>query len=106
MEDSPDSDRDPALRAAKRGYENLRQVQSIYAGMKEELQEDRFWRYQQNVSPGLQEYIEALSFAHYLEHGTLVTFDQVQRTLCGDDNDLVRAHDLLSVLLRITASCR
>jgi len=58
----------------------------MYAGLQEELQGDRFWRYQKNVSPGLQEYIEALSFAHYLEHGTLVTFEQVQRTLCGDDS--------------------
>jgi len=37
--------------------------------------------YQRQVSPGLQEYIEALSFAHYLEHRTLITYDQVQATL-------------------------
>jgi hypothetical protein len=89
MEDSL-GDPDAALRAAQRGYQNLHQVRSIYAGTQEELQGDRFWRYQQNVSPGLQEYIEALSFAHYLEHGTLVTFEQVQKTLCDDDNVPVR----------------
>lgn len=57
----------------------------MFANMKPELTGDRFWRYQTQVSPGLQEYIEALSFAHYLEHGSLITFDQVQRTLCDAD---------------------
>lgn len=84
LEDS-DNDRALALRAAQRGRENLTQVQFIYAGMKDELQGDRFWRYQRQVSPGLQEYIEALSFVHYLEHGSLVTFDQVQQTICDPD---------------------
>jgi len=45
------------------------------------LARDRFWRHQQTVSPGLQEYIEALSFAHYLEHRRLVTYHEVQHAL-------------------------
>ncbi|KAK0465276.1 Translin [Desarmillaria tabescens] len=86
LEDAPASEGlTPALRAAKRGNENLRQVQKIYANMKEELVGDRFWRYQRQVSPGLQEYIEALSFSHFLEYGTLITFDQVQQTLCDSE---------------------
>ncbi|KAF8168281.1 Translin [Crassisporium funariophilum] len=70
-----------AKRAAQSGYEKLRDVQSLYAKLAVELQGDRYWRYQRQVSPGLQEYIEALSFAHYLDHGSLITFDQVQQTL-------------------------
>jgi predicted translin family RNA/ssDNA-binding protein len=31
-----------------------------------ELEGENFWQYQKMVSPGLQEYIEALSFAQYL----------------------------------------
>jgi hypothetical protein len=58
--------------------------------MKDELAGDRFWRYQRQVSPGLQEYIEALSLAHYLEHGTLITLEQVQRSLSDDDGIPVR----------------
>lgn len=54
----------------------------MYAKMHSELEGDRYWRYQRQVSPGLQEYIEALSFAHYLDHGSLVTFEQAQETLC------------------------
>ncbi len=52
--------------------------------MAPELAGDRFWHYQQNVSPGLQEYIEALSFAHYLEHRSLITYAAVQRSLSDD----------------------
>lgn len=83
MEDSNISTADnaPGKRAALRGREKLVEVQTIYAGLKQELEGDRFWRYQSQVSPGLQEYIEALGFAHYLEYGSLITFDQVQRTL-------------------------
>lgn len=50
--------------------------------MNSELERDRYWRYQRQVSPGLQEYIEALSFTHYLDHGNLITFEQAQETLC------------------------
>ncbi|KAJ3973172.1 Translin [Lentinula raphanica] len=71
--------------AAKAGLNKLREVQKMYAGMKDELVGDNFWRYQRQVSPGLQEYIEALSFAHYLEHANLISYDQVQATLCGAD---------------------
>ncbi|KAI5898601.1 Translin [Schizophyllum commune H4-8] len=74
-------------KAARRGHEKLKEVQQIYAGMadKGELEGDRFWRYQHQVSPGLQEYIEALSYAHYLEHETLISFEEVQRSLCRED---------------------
>ncbi|KAG6866834.1 hypothetical protein C0991_008770 [Blastosporella zonata] len=79
-----DSD-DAAASAAASGREKLREVQTIYASLKPELEGDRFWRYQRQVSPGLQEYIEALSFAHYLEHKSLITFEEVQQTLCDSD---------------------
>ncbi|KJA26009.1 hypothetical protein HYPSUDRAFT_133732 [Hypholoma sublateritium FD-334 SS-4] len=67
--------------AAQQGYAKLREVQELYSRLRPELQGDKFWRYQRQISPGLQEYIEALSFAHYLDKGTLITFDEVQKTL-------------------------
>ncbi|ESK98484.1 translin family protein [Moniliophthora roreri MCA 2997] len=76
---------DSRIRAANQGRDKLRQVQEIYNGLKEELVGDQFWRYERQVSPGLQEYIEALSFAHYLEHGNLITHAQVQATLVDAD---------------------
>ena len=110
MEDSniiPTVDNTPGKRAALRGREKLVEVQTIYAGLKQELEGDRFWRYQSQVSPGLQEYIEALGFAHYLEYGSLITFDQVQRTLADSQGvpvsnrlelSCVRAHVPILVL--------
>jgi predicted translin family RNA/ssDNA-binding protein len=67
-------------------------VQTVYANLAEKLEfaGDRFWRYQRQVSPGLQEYIEALSFAHYLQSGTLITFDAVQRSLSSPEGVPVR----------------
>ena len=32
-------------------------------------------------SAGLEEYIEGLSFLHYLEHGSLISLKEVQATL-------------------------
>ena len=65
----------------------------MYAALKGELEGELFWRHQRQVSPGLQEYIEALSFAHYLEHGTLIKFEQVQDTLRDVDGVPVRTHN-------------
>ncbi|EPQ60971.1 Translin [Gloeophyllum trabeum ATCC 11539] len=73
-----------ALRAAKQGWGKLRDIQRIFASMKCELEGDLYWRHQKSVSPGLQEYIEALSFAHYLEHETLISYQAVQQTLCDE----------------------
>jgi hypothetical protein len=81
-----------AARAAHQCREKLLEVQRLFSSLKEELAGDRIWRYERCISPGFQEYIEALGFAHYLEHGTLVTFDQVQNSLRDDDGILVRTH--------------
>ncbi|KAH9947694.1 Translin [Amylocystis lapponica] len=82
------SDTNLASRAAARAREKLRDVQALFAGMREDVTGDRFWRYQKNVSPGLQEYIEALSFTHYLEHRTLISYEEVQESLSDDDGIL------------------
>lgn len=80
-EDAGDTDRALAMRAASAGREKLAEVTAIYADIKHELQGDHFWRYHKCISPGIQEFIEALSFMYYLEHGTLLTFGDAQRTL-------------------------
>ena len=78
-------DRALALRAAAKARDKLRDIQRMFAAIREEVVGDRFWRYQKNVSPGLQEYIEALSFTYYLEHKALISYEEVQRSLCDDD---------------------
>ncbi|PIL29628.1 hypothetical protein GSI_08265 [Ganoderma sinense ZZ0214-1] len=78
-------DRVLGSRAASRAKPKLKDIQSLFAGIRLELTGDRFARYQRNVSPGLQEYIEALSFAHYLEHQSLISYGQVQASLCDEN---------------------
>lgn len=78
-------DRARALKAASKGRDKLREVQAMFSNVRHELTGDRFWRYQRQVSPGLQEYIEALSFAHYLETGSLIGYKDVQKTLSDDE---------------------
>ncbi|KAI0757266.1 Translin [Daedaleopsis nitida] len=71
-------------RAAAQARDKLKDIRSLFATMSQELTGERSARYQRNVSPGLQEYIEALSFAHYLEHKTLISYEEVQTTLRDD----------------------
>ncbi|KAL9715784.1 hypothetical protein Ac2012v2_000226 [Leucoagaricus gongylophorus] len=101
-------------RAATRGLSKLREVQDIYASLTHELAGDCFWRYQHQVSPGLQEYIEALSFAHYLQHGTLIPFRVVQHALSSPEgvpyfplpvsDYLLGLSDLTGELMRLAIS--
>ncbi|KAI0094568.1 Translin [Irpex rosettiformis] len=83
-EPTPKPNNDRASRAAAKGREKLKEVQNLFASIRGEVEGDRFWRYQRNVSPGLQEYIEALSFAHYLDTGALISFNQVQQSLSDE----------------------
>jgi hypothetical protein len=101
-----DDDKNLAQRATQRAHVKLHEVQACYAQLKDELAGDRFWRYQRQVSPGLQEYIEALSLTHYLEHGTLVTFEQVQASLSDEDGVHVRVTVLFSFQEQVEAPKR
>ncbi|KAI5452497.1 hypothetical protein NCC49_000660 [Naganishia albida] len=40
-----------------------------------------FWAYARNISPGIQEFIEAVSLLHYLRHSTLITLAQLHERL-------------------------
>ncbi|KAJ6574767.1 Translin [Mycena capillaripes] len=112
LEDSAD-DHALALRAASSGRQKLSEANAIFALMRPELVGDRFWRYQRQVSPGLQEYIEALSFAHYVEHNSLISYQQVQDALCDNEGPfftltisdyLLGLSDLTGELMRFAIS--
>ncbi|TFK76827.1 Translin [Pluteus cervinus] len=101
-----DTDPEDVIRhAGAKGRQKLTEVQNLYSGLKRELEGDRFWRYERQVSPGLQEYIEALSLSHFMEHGTLITYDQVQQTLSdssGAPHFLLPVYDYLLGLSDLT----
>ncbi|KAK4683857.1 hypothetical protein P7C73_g6357, partial [Tremellales sp. Uapishka_1] len=47
-------------------------------------EKESFWRFNRQVSPGLEEYIEGLSFLWYLEKRTLITLDEIQHILTDE----------------------
>ncbi|KAG4419951.1 hypothetical protein IFR04_006891 [Cadophora malorum] len=63
------------------------------------------WRYQRQISGGIQEYMEAISFQHYLVNQTLITLEEAARslpetiTLTGDDY-ILGIFDLVGELMR------
>ncbi|GAA6024876.1 hypothetical protein JCM11491_006663 [Sporobolomyces phaffii] len=54
---------------------------ALFRKLAPEVRGEDFWRYERSISPGLQEYLEGLTFYHYLEHGTLPTLAQCQASL-------------------------
>ena len=72
------------VKLASETAKKLSEIQRLFAAQREDLAGDRFWRYQRCVSPGLQEYIEAQSFSHYLLHDSLITWQQVQDSLSDE----------------------
>jgi predicted translin family RNA/ssDNA-binding protein len=77
------------LRAATEAKKKLAEVHAMLRNITHELDGSRFWRYAHNISGGLQEYIEALSFVHYIEYGGFVSYEQVQANLCRDISEPV-----------------
>lgn len=63
------------------------------------------WRYQRQISGGIQEYMEAISFQHYLTTQTLITLEESASTLpetitlTGDDY-VLGIFDLVGELMR------
>ena len=63
------------------------------------------WRYQRQISGGIQEYMEALSFEHYLRNQKLITVEEAATTLpanvtlTGDDY-VLGIFDLVGELMR------
>ncbi|KUJ18756.1 Translin [Mollisia scopiformis] len=63
------------------------------------------WRYQRQISGGIQEYMEAISFQHYLQHQKLTTLEEASKllpegvNLTGDDY-ILGIFDLVGELMR------
>ncbi|KAI9032826.1 Translin family-domain-containing protein [Phycomyces nitens] len=69
-------------------YSEIRTKQAAIMGLFRNLALDttgsNYYRYSRSFSGGLEEYIEAIAFFHYLEHGTLLTKDQVDQSFTDD----------------------
>jgi predicted translin family RNA/ssDNA-binding protein len=80
-------------------------MQKQFASIVPDLAGINAWRYQHQISGGLQEYMEAISFEHYLRHQTLITIDEAAKSLpegvqlTGDDY-VLGIFDLVGELMR------
>lgn len=59
------------------------QIQRLFSAIAPDLQNLSAHRYARQVSGGIQEYIEALSFHHYLLEGTLIPLSSIQESVRG-----------------------
>lgn len=68
--------------------QRLMEVKQFLKAIAAELVNEDPYRFRRAYSPGLQEYIEALSFYHYLKHSCLISPKEVQTQLeFNDGND-------------------
>jgi len=81
------------------------QIDDLFSSIVPDLQGINAWRYQRNISGGIQEFMEAISFQHYLETQTLITHAQAQSKLptgitLPEDDYVLGLFDLVGELMR------
>jgi len=65
-------------------------VQVEILGIHHEIQNPAdYFRHGHAYSPGLQEYVEAASFYHYIQHGTLVSFSEINQAILRTQQQLL-----------------
>ena len=77
--------------------------------MAPDLQGINAWRYQRQISGGIQEFIEAISFRHYLQTQRLITIDEAQAEIPDGveltaDDYLLGLFDLVGELMRFAVT--
>ncbi|KAL4935760.1 hypothetical protein BDV06DRAFT_206316 [Aspergillus oleicola] len=75
-------------------------INSLFTTAVPELQSLNSHRYLRQLSPGIQEFIEALSFKYYLEHQTIITKAEVTKHL--PEGILVTEDDYIGGLFDLT----
>ncbi|KAI9702289.1 MAG: hypothetical protein M1820_006221 [Bogoriella megaspora] len=65
----------------KQNQQHWTNITNAYTGVTSDLQSPNTYRYARNITGGNQEYMEALSFQHYLETQSLITFSEAQQRL-------------------------
>jgi hypothetical protein len=56
-------------------------IQTSFQDIVPDLQKLNVYRYSRNLSGGIQEFMEAVSFQHYIETGTLISYDEAKAKL-------------------------
>lgn len=86
----------------------LEQIHKHFASIAADLVGIKSWRYQRQISGGVQEFIEAISFDHYLRTETLITHAEVSEKLPGilvtEEDYLMGIFDLTGEMMRFAVT--
>ena len=90
---------------AKENTPRQTQINDLFTSVAPDLQGINAWRYQRNISGGIQEYMEAISFQHYLETQRLINYAEAQAKIPGgihltEEDYLLGLFDLVGELMR------
>ncbi|KAI4221964.1 MAG: hypothetical protein LQ349_007720 [Xanthoria aureola] len=90
---------------AKEINTRYKSIQELFTTIAPDLQGINSWRYQKQVSGGCQEFVEAISFQHYLETQRLLTHAEAQALIPGGvelttDDYVLGLFDLTGELMR------
>ncbi|KAI5283372.1 hypothetical protein KEM52_003406, partial [Ascosphaera acerosa] len=78
-------------------------IGQLFRELAPDLADGNGWRYQWQISPGVQEFIEALSFKHYLETGRIISCEEVCAFLASaGSNAIVTEADYMLGLFDLT----
>ncbi|MCJ1400509.1 hypothetical protein MMC11_003715 [Xylographa trunciseda] len=83
----------------------LSNINELFSSIVPDLQGLNSWRYQRQISPGVQEFVEAVSFRHYLTTQRLITLEETQNlmpegVILMEDDYLLGLYDLVGELMR------
>lgn len=94
---------------AKENKTRLSQIVDLFASIAPDLVGLNAWRYQRQISPAVQEFVEALSFQHYIETQMLITRQQIaaqlpHEILVTDEDYLLGLFDLTGEIMRFAVT--
>lgn len=97
--------RPPPRNIVTENRERFAQIAALFEGLVPDLVGIHAWRYQRQISSGIQEFVEALSFDHYVRTQTLVSKDEVSKSvpkgiMVTDEDYVLGLGDLTGELMR------
>jgi predicted translin family RNA/ssDNA-binding protein len=85
--------------------ERFAAIAQIFASISRDLKGINVWRYQRQISPGIQEFMEAVSFEHYLRTQSLIRWEEASHAISEgivltSDDYVLGLFDLVGELMR------
>ncbi|TQB70467.1 hypothetical protein MPDQ_000435 [Monascus purpureus] len=94
---------------ANENKSRLDQIRQLFQSVVPDVTGINSWRYQRQLSSGIQEFIEAISFQHYVQNQKLITLEEVTaqlppEILVTEEDYLMGLFDLTGEMMRFTVT--